>query len=67
MILSYLHMCTEYLPSSPYTYVLKVVVFTFNILFKNFRWILSISLDLKNPQISHTYDFTGFIKESIVW
>ena len=44
-----------YLPRSPYTDALKVVVFTFNIFFKNLRWILSISLDLENPQISQFY------------
>ena len=53
IILICLHIYKGYLPTSPYTDVLKVVVFTFNIFFKNFRWILSISLDLKNPHISH--------------
>ena len=53
IILTCLHMYKGYIPNSPYTDALKVVVFTFNILFKNLRCILSISLDLENPHISH--------------
>ena len=39
--------------NSPYTLILHVEVLTLNKYLQNLRWILSISLDLENPGISH--------------